>query len=114
LVAAQDTGLALKCFEIDRMLSKLTTKDSNILEVIKTALAKVESLKLIDSPGSLEFLSSIPLPSLRRLELKKCWLVGLNIKALLQPHDRRVLHTHFTERNQLYHETWNIDGDLDP
>jgi hypothetical protein len=113
VAAAQDTGLTLKYFEIDGMHSKLTSKDSNILEVAKTALAKVESLTLIDSPGSLEFLSSVPLPSLRRLELAKCWLVGLDIKAFLSPQDGRVLHTYFKDGNLLYHETWNSDGDLD-
>jgi hypothetical protein len=113
VVAAQDTGLALKRFEIDGMHSKLTTKDSNILEVAKAALAKVESLKLIDSPRFLEFLSSVPLPSLRRLELEQCWSVGLGIKSFLQPRDGRVLHAFFKEKNQVYHETWNPDGHSD-
>jgi hypothetical protein len=113
LAAAQDTGLALKCFEIVGMHSKLTTKDNSILEVAKTALAKVESLKLIDSPGSLKFLSSVPLPSLRRLELGKCWLVGLDINAFLQPHEGRVLHACFKGWKELQHETWDTDGDPD-
>ncbi|KAJ5328739.1 hypothetical protein N7452_009129 [Penicillium brevicompactum] len=79
VAAAQDTGLTLKYLEIDGMHSKLTSKDSNILEVAKTALAKVESLTLIDSPGSLEFLSSVPLTSLRRLELAKFERVGIKV-----------------------------------
>lgn len=85
MVTAQDTGLALKCLEIDGMHSKLTTEDSYNLEVAKTALAKVKRLKLIDSPGFLGFLSPVPLPSLRRLELGRCWLIGLGVKAFLQP-----------------------------
>jgi hypothetical protein len=113
VVAAQDTGLALKCLEIDGMHSKLTTEDSNILEVAKAALEKVEKLKLIDSPGFLEFLSPVPLPSLMRLELGRNWLVGLGVKAFLQPQDERVIHAYFKKRNQLYQETYNTGGHSD-
>ena len=113
VAAAQETGLNLKCIEIDGMHSKMTTKDNNILEIAKVALAKVESLTLIDSPGFLEFVSSVPLPSLQQLELAKCWLVGLDLKKFLKAQDGRVLHAYFKERNQLYHETWNTDVDSD-
>lgn len=111
ITAAQATGLSLKCFEIDGMHSKLTSEDDNILEIATAALAKVESLTLIDSPGFLELVSYAPLPSLRRLELAKCWLVGLNLKRFLKAQDGRVLHVYFKDRNQLYHETWNTDDD---
>lgn len=113
ITAAQATGLNLKCFEIDGMYSKPTSEDDNILKIATAALAKVESLTLIDSPGFLEFVSYVPLPSLRRLELGKCWLVGMTLKKFLKAQDRRVLHVYFQDRNQLYHETWNTDGDLE-
>lgn len=72
MAITQSTGLTLKYIEIDRIHSKLATKDDNILEIAKAALAKVESLTLIESPGFLGFVSSVPLPSLRRLKLAKC------------------------------------------
>lgn len=111
MAVAQSTGLTLKCIEIDGMHSKLATKDDNILEIAKAALAKVESLTLIESPGFLGFVSSVPLPSLRRLELAKCWLIGFDLRKFLKAQDGRVLHAYFKDRNQLYHETWNTDGE---
>lgn len=66
------------------MHSKLATKDDNILEIIKAALVKVESLTLIESPRFLGFMSSVPLPSLRRLKLAKCWLIGFDLRKFLK------------------------------
>jgi hypothetical protein len=111
IAAAQAAKITLKYIEIDGMHSKLTTVDDNMLEVATCALADVESLTLIDSPGFLDFVSHVPLPSLRRLELAKCWLVSLNLRKFLKAQDGRVLHASFKVKNQLYHETWNTGDD---
>lgn len=84
MAVTQSIGLTLKCIKINRIYSKLATKDNNILEIVKAALAKVESLTLIESPGFLGFISSVPLPSLRRLKLAKYWLIGFNLRKFLK------------------------------
>ena len=111
IATARATGLRLKYVEIDGMNSKLTTQDDNILEIATVALANVETLTLIDSPRFLEFVSHVPLPSLRQLELKRCWLLGLNLKIFLKAQGGRVLYIYFKDKNQLCHEIWNTDGD---
>lgn len=113
IAAAQATGVILRNIEIDGLHSKLAAKNDEIIEIASAALSNVESLTLIESPGFIEFVSSVPLPSLRRLELAKCWLIGLTLRKFLKAQDGRVLHAYFRDRNQLYHETWNTGGDSD-
>jgi hypothetical protein len=59
------------------------------------------------------FVSSSPLHSLRRLELANCWFVGLDIEEFLKAQEGTLLHTHFKHRNGSYYETYNTDVDPD-
>ena len=40
--------------------------------MVADALYNVEDLRLVDSPSLLEFMSTVPLASVRRLELGSC------------------------------------------
>lgn len=102
IVAAHHNEIAIESVEIDGLHPKSAFTDANIPEVVKAALMLIKDFKLVDSPRLLKLMSSVPLPSLRRLELASCWLVGSDLVQFLELHEVVVQHVHFHSIRPLY------------
>lgn len=79
IVVAHHNEIVVESIEIDGLHPKSAFIDANIPEIVKTAMIHIKDFKLVDSPSLLKLMSSIHLPSLRRLELASYWLVGLDL-----------------------------------
>lgn len=65
IIVAQDSRVFIKLIEIQGIQLSPATIDNNILKLIGAAIKYIKSIKLVDSPSLLEFMSSVPLLYLR-------------------------------------------------
>ncbi|KAE8371408.1 hypothetical protein BDV26DRAFT_302788 [Aspergillus bertholletiae] len=94
ICAAKQAGIHIRTFQVSSFYSRLPLVGSELTSLAATALSEVEELRLTDSPGLLDFLSIVALPSLQRLELEDCWLWLPELEEFLLAHTStlQVLH----------------------
>ena len=65
--------------------------------MVADALYNVEDLRLVDSPSLLEFMSTVPLASVRRLELGSCWLYVPDLEKFVVSHAKSLQFLHLED-----------------
>lgn len=65
--------------------------------MVADALYNVEDLRLVDSPSLLEFMSTVPLASVRRLELGSCWLCVPDLEKFVVSHAKSLQFLHLED-----------------
>ncbi|KAJ5084783.1 hypothetical protein NUU61_009362 [Penicillium alfredii] len=86
MVTARGQGILIEAMEIEGFYAKLVATDVNLMGTAADALTHVKALKLVDSFSLLDFMSDVAMPSLRRLDLANCWLVGPDLARFMECH----------------------------
>ncbi|KAE8308581.1 hypothetical protein BDV41DRAFT_568138 [Aspergillus transmontanensis] len=100
MVAARRNGIIVRKFKVSGFYSKISMPGTSLLRKVMEALHNVEDLRLVD----------ISLPSVRRLELAKCWLSVKDLEEFFHVHSG-TLHSLHLEDTWLPTETvheWGI------
>jgi hypothetical protein len=110
MVAARRNGIIVRRFKVSGFYSKISMPGPILFRKVMEALHNVEDLRLFDSSRLLNFMRQISLPSVRRLELAKCWLSVKDLQEFLHVHSG-TLHSLHLEDTWLPTETvheWGI------
>jgi hypothetical protein len=106
ITVAADSGLSLRSFEIWGFYSRAATEDQFLQQLAVEGLRKVDSLRLVDSPALLPFLSQVSLPRLCQVELASCWLSIPALVEFIQVHQGSLRSIHLDD-------TWVLQEKLD-
>ncbi|KAE8130724.1 hypothetical protein BDV38DRAFT_289370 [Aspergillus pseudotamarii] len=110
MVAARRNGIIVRKFKVSGFYSKISMPGTSLLRKVMEALHNVEDLRLVDSSRLLNFMWQVSLPSVRRLELAKCWLSVKDLEEFFHVHSG-TLHSLHLEDTWLPTETvheWGI------
>ncbi|KAL3459615.1 hypothetical protein BJX64DRAFT_301203 [Aspergillus heterothallicus] len=106
ITVAAGRGLAFRSFEIWGFYSRAATEDQLLQQLAAEGLQNVDSLRLVDSPALLPFLSRVSLPRLCHVDLASCWL---SIPALAE-----FIHIHQGSLRSIHLDnTWVLQEKLD-
>lgn len=94
--AAMRNEVVIRTFEVSGFYSQLAA-DNKLFEGMASALHYVEDLRLIDSPSLLEFMSTLTLPSIHRLELENCWLCVRDLEDFVNTHAKTLQFLHLED-----------------
>lgn len=94
MVAARDGGVLLKSFKISGLYSEVAT---GMRQKVEHALGDVEDIHIFDSPALLDFMTTVSLPSLRRLELGACWIWPEDLEKFVRAHERSLRSLHLED-----------------
>ncbi|GMF77643.1 unnamed protein product [Aspergillus oryzae] len=110
MVAARRNGIIVRKFKVSGFYSKISMPGTSLFRKVMEALHNVEDLRLVDSSRLLNFMRQVSLPSVRRLELAKCWLSVKDLEEFFRVHSG-TLHSLHLEDTWLPTETvheWGI------
>ena len=97
MIAARKNGVAIRTFEVSGFYSQLTVDGNGLSGMMAEALHNVEDLRLIDSPSLLEFMATIFLGSVRRLELETCWLCVRDLEQFVITNAKTLQFLHLED-----------------
>lgn len=106
MVVAKEYGILISTFEISSLTSRTVTTDPLVRDLTAKALVNIRELIITDSPGVLEYMGHIPLPSICRLELGSYWLSIPNLERFVHSHSNSLQYLHFED-------VWVLDEEID-
>lgn len=87
IVSAGLKNVQIRSLQIRGFYANISAINKPLTGLAIRALVDVQYLGLDDSVSLLGWLASLPLPSLVRLDLANCWIVGSDLRTFLRIHD---------------------------
>ena len=94
MMAARRKGIVFRSFKVSGLYSAIET---TMCHKVEDALHDVEDIHIFDCPALLDFMTTISLPSLRRLELGTCWIWPADLERFVRSHAKSLRFVHMED-----------------
>lgn len=94
MITARRRGIVFQSFKVSGLYSPIETI---MRQKVEDALRDVEDIHIFDSPTLLDFMTTISLPSIRRLELGTCWIWPADLERVVLSHANSLRFIHLED-----------------
>ena len=94
MMTARRGGIIFQSFKVSGLYSTIETI---MRQKVEGALRDVEDIHIFDCPTLLDFMTTISLPSIRRLELGTCWIRPADLESFVHSHANSLRFIHLED-----------------